>query len=350
MRYRRGPLLIASLALLALVVGAIPAQDQEPETSRLKYKGVQKWNIILPKEVWSNASGSIAIPHEGGDGFAASPDGMALTVDTTGDGRCNDKVRGVAGHLRLRGKSPEGHKFVYDVRFRKEGSSWQYACSGTMKGRIGGEMITIVDQNNNGLWNDYGVDAMIVGRSKAASYLSRVVNLKGKLFNFEVEKDGSSMSITPYQGEVGTLDLRSGFKSYGQLVSAVVSSENGDVSFDLANAKRGMEVPAGRYVLSGGYAVKGSETARVRTGQMTPIEVKAAEEAELAWGAPLRMEFGYTISGDTITVPPPPHNIKYFGAAGEEYYDWKPDATSPDISILDKKTGREVGKGRFGGC
>jgi hypothetical protein len=350
MLYRRGPLLIATLLLLALVIQAVPAQDQEAITGKLKYKGVQKWNIILPKEVWSTASGSIAIPHQGGDGFATNPDGMALMVDTTGDGRCNDKVKGVAGSLRLKGKDSEGKKFSYDVRFRKEGSSWQYACSGLISGRIGGELITIIDQNNNGCWNDYGTDAMIVGKSKAACYLSRVVNLKGKLYNFEVADSGKTMSITPYVGEVGSLDLRSGFKTYGQLVSAVVSSEGGDVSFDLAKAKKGMAVPAGKYVLSGGYAVKGSESARVRTGQMTPLEVKANEKADLAWGAPLRMEFDYTIQGETITVQPPPQNIKYFGAAGEEYYDWKPDATSPNITIVDAKTGREVGKGRFGGC
>ena len=351
MRSIRAPLAFLALAIFALSLSAVSAQDTaEPVTAKLKYKAVKKWVLILPKEAWSSASGAIGIAHQGGDGFATSPDGMKLMVDTTGDGRTNDVVKGVKGFLQLKGKRRDGKKFQYALRFQKQGAGWQYASSGYWQGRIGGESITVIDQNNNGLFNEYGVDAMVVGKSKAAGFLSKVVSLKGDIYNFEVSADGSSMNITPYAGETGTMDLRRNFKTYGQLISAIVSNETGDVSFDVASAKKGLTVPVGSYVLSGGYAAKGSETCRIRTGNMTPFEVKAGDTSTPQWGAPLTVDFAYTIQDGVLKVPPPPTNVKYYGAAGEEYYDWKPDATSPEIIVTDKATGREVAKGRFGGC
>jgi hypothetical protein len=331
--------------VLSVAAGRASAQEE----GKLSYKGAQKWTYILPNETWSTASGSIAIPHKGGDGFATAIDGMKLAVDTNGDGKTDDVVKGVAGQLVLRGVDAQGEKFEYGVRFKKEGSTWKYATSGAMQGRIGGELVTVIDQNNNGVWNEYGVDAMIVGKSDAASYLSKVVSLKNGLFNFEVSGDGRTMKAEPFAGETGTLDLRSGFKTYGKLVAAVVSSTDG-YSFDLANAPKGMVVPVGSYTVSGGYCVKGSETARIAAGKMAPIQVTANAKADLAWGAPLQVEFAYTIDNGTLKVPPPPANVKYYGAAGEEYLDWKPDATSPEIIVTDAKTGGEVTKGRFGGC
>jgi hypothetical protein len=350
MKHGKAPLLLLALFGLMFSAATAVAQDAEPTTSKMKYKVARKWTTILPQEVWSNASGSLAIPHAGGEGFVTSIDGTKLLVDTTGDGRTNDVVKGIGGSLTLKGKDEQGRKFQYAVRFRKQGAAWQYATSGSYQGRLEGEKITLIDLNNNGVYNDYGVDAMIVGKSKAAGYLSRVVNLKGNLFNLEVEASGRTVSATPYTGEVGTLDIRNGFKSYGQLVSAVVSNDEGDVSFDVARAKKGLKVPAGDYRLTGGYCVKGSETARIRQGTMKPLTVKADDTAALTWGAPLTVDFKYTIEGETIKVPPPPANVKYYGAAGEEYYDWQPDATSPEIIITNAKTGGEVGKGRFGGC
>lgn len=343
MRMHAGPLLPLLMALLVVAAGPLAAQDQ----AKLSYKGVQKWTYILPNEVWSNANGSVAIPHQGGDGFATALDGMKLLVDTTGDGRTNDVVKGVAGKLTIRGKDAEGDKLVYDVRFKKDGTAWKYASSGIMQGRVGGELVTLIDQNNNGIWNEYGVDAMIVGKSDAACFLSNVVNLKGSLYNLEVAPNGRSLTVSPYEGEAGLLDLQSGFKSYGKLVSVVVS--NGQASFDLANEKGGLKVPVGEYTITGGFCKKGNETARIRTGNMQPLQVTIDQKSELAWGAPVNVEFAYTIEDGTLKVPPPPANVKYFGAAGEEYFDWQPDAVSPEIIITDEK-GREVGKGRFHSC
>ena len=55
------------------------------------------------------------------------------------------------------------------------------------------------------------------------------------------------------------------------------------------------------------------------------------EVAMPKWGAPVNMEFDYSVQGDKITVPAA---VKYFGSAGEEYFAWDPDATSPKITAF----------------
>ena len=49
-------------------------------------------------------------------------------------------------------------------------------------------------------------DAMTVGASKGASFLSEVVSLDGRLYRLEVAADGTDAAVTPWEGESGKLD------------------------------------------------------------------------------------------------------------------------------------------------
>jgi hypothetical protein len=187
---------------------------------------------------------------------------------------------------------------------------------------------------------------MVVGKSEAASFLSRVVNLDGTLYSIEVSEDGSEIAYAPYAGEAGTLDLREGFKGHGKLEAAIVT--NGEISFDLADAKRGLTVPAGAYTLAWGLVSKGSERAQIRTGKMQPVHVAPEKEVVLEWGGPLTAEFTYTKKGDTLTISPT--DLFFYGSAGEEYFAWVPDGQPPKFIVKDAKTGREISTARFGGC
>ena len=222
--------------------------------------------------------------------------------------------------------------------------AWQYASSGMMTGKIHGVPVSLIDQNNNGIWNEIGTDAMVVGKSDSASYLSRIVNLKGALFLFEASADGTSMSITPYEGDAGTLNALGGYVSKGKLSSAVFSSRDGKVSFDLAGAKDGILVPAMEYHLMSGFAEKGVEKVKIRRGKMRPITVKVNESKTVEWGGPLHMEFDYFRNDpEQVTVNLP----SFFGNAEEEYYDFYPGGKSPSILVTDKETGKEVWSGKF---
>jgi hypothetical protein len=217
-----------------------------------------------------------------------------------------------------------------------------------MRGSIKGAKITLLDLNNNGIWNEIGTDGMIVGKGSAASFLSKVISVKGNLFALEVTADGRSMTAKPFEGESGKLNLRKSFKSQGSLLAAVVSSESGDYSFNLANAKRGMTVPTGRYTLTGGYLKRGGASVRMRAGKMRAIEVASDQPLVLAWGSPLKAEFSYARNGTKITIEPA--SLKYYDKVGIEFFGWAPDVKSPKFFVNDKKTGKELDSGRFGGC
>jgi hypothetical protein len=301
----------------------------------------------LPAETWTAVSGTIPIAHAGGPGFTTEIQGAALAIDTNADGKVDEKAKGVAAQAVLKGKTADGQPLTYAIRLKSAGQNWSFASAGAMVGKIKGTAITLIDQNNDGAYNGFGVDAMIVGNGEAASYLSKVVNLDGALYAFEVTADGRTAKVSPYTGETGKLDARDDWAGTGKIHAAIVSNEQGDVSFNLADSTGGMIVPVGNYRLSGGYISNGKETVRVRSGRMAAVAVKKGEQTELAWGSPVTVEFQHTIAGDKLTVP---YNLKFFGKSGEEYYEFLPDATSPIIKVIDGKTGKTVSQGRFPGC
>jgi hypothetical protein len=350
MRFHRGPLAAAGLLALASTPLAVASDDARPgadDRATLSYQAQENWSIILPRETWHAADPYCGIAHANDEqGFATEQTGvMALEIDTNGDGKLDDKVKGARGYAKLRGKTEAGDAFTYAVRFKFEGKAFKWAPSGAMVGKLKGQVFKVIDQDGDGTYDDYGIDAMVIGSTDAASFLSKVVNVGGELFELEINADGSQVTTKPYQGESGILDLASGFTSNGTLVAAVVAS--GDLSFNVADAALGMRVPAGSYELASGFVEKAGETVWSRRGKSTSIDVKAGETRRLEWGGPIVAEFDYKVSGETITVQP---DVKFYGAFGEEYFQFWPEAKSPKILVTDKATGKLVASGRFGGC
>jgi len=340
---RLGFLSVVGVSLLALS-GAIRAHEEEKAT--FTYKSCQKWTIDLPKEAMSPINNLIPIAHTGGLGFSAVIDGTALAVDTNADGRPDVKAKGTKAFMTLKGKNDLGREFAYSVRLVNEGG-WKFAASGVMIGRVKGVEVRLIDQDNNGRYNDFGVDAMVVGNGDAAAFLSKVVNLDGTLYSLDVSADGAEVSVAKYEGESGTLNL-SAYETQGDLASAVVSSMDDSMSFNLANAKNGVRVPTGDYKVVHGTVTAGSESAVIRAGKMKNLSVKSGEATTLAWGGPLRAEVTWTHQNGTLTIAP--ENLAYFGKAGEQYSNWKPDGQTPTFIVKDAKTGKEITKARFGGC
>jgi len=320
------------------------AAPQEPETINLNFKQVKKWDIQLPNESWTTIRSDVQIPNGEADGFVVDNGPFKLQIDTDGNGRTDEVVKGISGEALLKGKHSDGTKFQYALRIRKNQDNWQFACSGMMTAKVNGIQVAIIDQNNNGIWNEIGTDAMIVGKSSAASYLSKVINVKGELFTLAVNAQGDSATLQPYQGESGTINVVEKYNSKGKLTSAVFTSVDGEMSFDLAQAKNGLRVPINEYELSSATAQKSVESVRIRRGSMRGITVKNGDEQVVAWGGPLRIEFTHhRTDPENVTVNLP----TFFGDAEEEYYDFFPGGKSPKILVTDKKTGKEVWSGKF---
>lgn len=343
-----GPrLALAAAAVLFGAQSAVSAHGDEREAATFAYKAAPKWTINLPKETFKPVGAEIPIAHAGGTGFRAEMDGTALAVDANGDGKVDQKAKGTAGFVTLKGKTSAGRDFTYAIRLVNTGG-WQFSAAGFMTGSLKGVQIRLIDQNGNGSYNDFGIDAMIVGSGSAAAYLSKVVNLGGELFNLEVGADGVDVAVTPFKGEVGTLNLEGAFETQGNLESAVIVGESNDVSFNLAGSKKGTLVPAGTYSLSYGTVSQGAEVVRVRAGRMKPIVVAAGTVAAPAWGGPITAEFKWTHENGVLTIRP--QDLFFYGAAGEEYYNWVPDGQPPTFVVKDAKNGEEITKARFGGC
>jgi hypothetical protein len=349
MRFYRGPLLMLGIAALAAGSLALGASEvsEESTSAKLSFQAYPKWSFILPRETWKRADPYCGVAHAGdADGFLADQTGpMALEIDTNGDGRLDDKIKGAFGYAKLRGKNEDGERFAYAVRFKFD-RGYKWASAGAMVGKLKGITFRVIDQNGNGTYNEFGVDAMVVGATDAASFLSKVVNLDGDLYELEISEDGHDVQLRPFSGETGILNLDGEYESRGDLVAAIVRLGK-DVSFNVAGHANGLRVPEGKYDFHSGYTRKGLETAVIGRGKSRPMPVEAGESYTLEWGGPLVAEFDYHVSGETITVKP---NVQFYGSGGEEYVRFQPDAKSPKILVKDRITGKLLDSGRFGGC
>jgi hypothetical protein len=312
-----------------------------------------KWDYVIPNETPLAFTGGpdgsllIPVPHKGGPGFVVEVDGAALAVDVNGDGKVDQRVKGLAGNLVLKGTTESGANLVYGVRFVMFNGKWHFLPGSMMSGKLLGQDVKLIDLNGNGRFDEFGVDGMIFGKGSAASYLSKVVSAGGKLHEITVNAGGTSVSSTPWSGATGTLNLASGFKVDGNLSSAVVLNEKDNCSFELSTYKSGLVVPAGDYKFMYGFVRNGAEVSKIRTGNSKPFPVPANKTTALTWGTPLEIEFTYSVNKDRLSVPT---DIHFFGKLGEEYYDFKPEALSPRIVVYDRKTREKLTEGRFGGC
>lgn len=348
MRFHRGALWTAGACALVGAAFISPATGDEAASgsATLTFQAAPDWSFILPREQWFGVSDSVGVPHAGNpSGFLAEQTGvMALELDTNGDDKLDHTIKGSSGFTKLRGKTADDKQLDYAVRLKFDsGYKWTPSCF--MTGKVLGVVVRVIDQNGNGRYDDFGEDAIAIGASSACSFLSKVVNIGGVLYDFEIAADGSRIDVKPYAGKSGMLDLASKFVSHGDLLSAVVRS--GDLSFNLAGARSGMLVPEGKYDLVSGFVKKAGETAWIKRGRATPLVVEASAPTALAWGGPVVAEFDYSHLGEQVVVSP---NVAFFGQAGEEYGPFAPEAKSPKILITDKKTGKLVDSGRFGGC
>jgi hypothetical protein len=334
-----GPGLILALAMPVAA---------ETSSVDLRHRAYRNWTIELPAEQWFAVSAGFAIPHAGGESFAAALDGTDLRVDTDGDGMLDRTIRATAddfgvrrARLVLKGARADGTVFTYGVRLLDQGQGWTWAPGGVMTGTLpvgeGSIQVRVVDRNGNGRWNDVGEDAIVLGRGNAASFLSRSVHVGGRLWSLNVAPDGQTAQITPYEGETAQLDMTSGFDTSARLLSAIVRSADGEHSFDLAPFQQPIEVPAGSYDIVTGRIGLGQHSVRVAGGRAGPIELAPGELETFDWGGPVTAEFQYMRQGDEVVFTP--DAIWYYGAAGEQYGDWSPIGKSPEFTIRDKRTG-----------
>mgnify|MGYP006928157618 CR=1 FL=1 len=316
----------------------------------LAFKPYKDWTILLPDEQFAKVGEGIPFPHAGGERFAVKLEGTVLWVDRDGDGECEAKVEpmkpGETGLMVFRAKNEAGADQSYAIRLTSDGT-WAYSASGAMVGELAGQRVQLIDQNNNGRFDDYGADAMIIGRGKSACFLSRVVNVEGELYSVDISPDGTRLDAKPFDGESGSIDLASELETKARMRSVVLRSADGKLSFEVSQAKGAVKVPVGKYTVHSGQIALGKGHADLRTGRMQPITVVAGESVSASWGGPVKAEFRYGRQGEEITIAP--QDVMYYGRLGEEYSNFMPLGTSPSFVVKDKQSGEELVNVKFPG-
>ena len=312
-------------------------------TVDLAPKAYRTWKIELPADPFHKLSGAIPVPHANGDGFAVESRGVGFAIDTDGDGTLDRVVEGrehpetKVRHARvvLTGKTKDGADLRYPVRLEDKGQGWHWAAGGALIGDVDGTPVQLIDMDGNGRHDDVGRDAIVVGGTGIAQFLGESVAMDDELLSIHVE--GARLTVAPYDGPTGTLDLHGEFDGNGVLLSAVVQSTDGKQSFELSMHEDGLRVPTGDYRLVAATLGLGDSRVVIDPAAMDSMEVAEEGETALEWGAPIRATFKFTRPGGEITLDP--RDVEYRGSAGEKWIGWNPIGKSPTFHIKEKTTG-----------
>ena len=334
---------LATGALLA--VGSLASTPSESMSVDLSFRTLRTWDVHLPAETFMPIGKSIPLAAVGEAGLSIAIEEGALRIDRDGDGEFDGRVETPDEEtgsrlvvFRLDAGTPEESSFA--VRVANKGR-WSYGPAGAMEGTAGNTRFMVFDQNGNGRFDDYGVDAMIVGRGKTAGFLSHTIHVDGELMDFAITPNGRNVSLTPYNGSTGKLDLGSNLDTKAKMRSVVVNSKDGKQSFELSRAlgnDGGLKVPTGEYLMHSGQVVLGKSTADMKPGRAKAIAVTEGQIASLTWGGPVSAEFAYARLDSEVQIAP--GDILYYGSAGEQYSNFMPLGSSPNFAVKDAETGK----------
>lgn len=335
--------------LLLATAFIVPCNAAESESVDLRYRSYRNWTIQLPGEKWFSVKDGIKIAHSGGDAFAVSMVGNDLRFDTDGDEELDRTIKPIVDQktgvsttrVILSGKTKLGAAFRYAVRLRSDANGWEWAPGGALAGTIttdaGPVPIRIIDQDGNGRFNDVGRDAMIVGANDHATLLSKTIYVDNTLQNVNVATDGSSLTLSAYDGPTAEIDMTTTFNSKAALLSSIIVSADKQHSFDVGAIEGPIKIPAARYSVVHGVLGLGEHRVQISSGRMQPFELAADEIKTFDWGGPITSEFKFARAGDQVQFSP--NNVWYYGKAGEQYVGWNPIGKSPEFRVLDADTG-----------
>lgn len=215
-------------------------------------------------------------------------------------------------------------------------------------GKVEGVELMLIDQNQNGSYDEIGTDLIVFDKSRYGVPVSTVINLKNKLYECKVDPKGERISLKPYEGKCAELDMVSGFKCPSQLDLLIINS--GDIYINLAGNKKAL-VPCNSYNLWLGYIEEGTSHVAIKHNQMKPIDVAETADKDgkmiptsIVWGASFRFEFDFSVD-DQDKVKVSFGSIRIYGSTNEEYYNFSPKII-PQVEVTDAKK-EMVNKGAF---
>jgi hypothetical protein len=375
------PKVISGVVLACLCLAAMPGalgadkktEESQPVEGRLIYS--DDWSFLSGlaapmapvQRIKDNDTTMINLPNpKNPKGFRCLADQGKLELDTDGDGAYDAIIKNKENFVVYKIQYPNGVQLNYQMRFFARPptpydtqNAWycQRACFMTVKTSLGD--FTLIDDNNNGYYNDYGQDSIIIGTmDKKAIPLSAVIKVKGKFYALHIESlseipedakkmanyTGMVLRLEPYEGATGRINLVQNLNPPKDPPETIFIRSGNDIFFQLG--KETAVVPAGEY-----WLVSAVFTKRIHAGKSESSLGAVEKDKVLApkWGGPFKLnlkpycEFGGEIpiinrpvTSESRPIPLPilsTYTPKYIdcpfikmnlpsitGALGEEYY------------------------------
>jgi hypothetical protein len=219
-----------------------------------------------------------------------------------------------------------------------------YRRSCAMQGEALGAKISIVDDNNNGTYEDYGSDGMIIGGQ--ADFLSKIVTHEGKLYEFKfTDPLGHEFRYKPYEGNTGKIVTQWKGKtapSFLYVRGIADATQNAVLRLD---TKAPITVPAGEYEFYFGLLKDGNgrqaKSCEIRKGKSKTFKVEPDGEVTLTLGAPFEFDYKLTSQGEKMQLRG--RDLTVLGKLGEQYVRFYPALVTAEV-VVKKDSGGQVAK------
>ena len=190
-------------------------------------------------------------------------------------------------------------------------------------------------------------DSMRIGKSKYLQPFSRYIHIGDYWYKLNVLGNNENLNYRPMDpANIPTGLVKMDFKGPSKAKpDYLVIQGQGFLKgayFDIAHAPaKGIEVPAGQYVIYYGRILNGegarAMNATMLMGDSKPIDVRAGELNKIKVGAPYTIEFESSQVGDDIIVDSSKFWVK--GSAGERYGCIGSEVLEPELIWSTKNTG-----------
>ena len=201
---------------------------------------------------------------------------------------------------------------------------------GRLRHRTHGDLkVAVIDMDGDKVYGEVGQDALVLGSSENAAYLSETLVVGETVHSLTVARDGSQLTLGAYDGPSGPRgDGRPGGRR---------APPQGDRAQRRRQAQlRPRAARRGALPRSGATARTGPARSRRRTRRgprrpHAPDRGHGGADTTLAWGAD-QGRVRVRASGRRFD----PNRVWWYGAAGE-YRGWAPIGKSPEFTIKERK-------------
>ena len=244
------------------------------------------------------------------------------------------------------------------LRFKGDLATVRARGATTARGKVRGMDLAIFDANANGAFNDYGQDAVIIGKGKTASVhpLSRYITIDGRMYEFKVDANGQKARTRPYDGPVAPLKFDFVANETPRYMLAQGAGEDATYFIDLMlAAEKPIWVRPGIYSFFSGEISSGTgrkaQAMRVSKGRSGTLSIEPGKMNIWKMGA--AGETGFTFGFDAevkerdAEIIIPGNKVKIYDCFGAEYETLSFGPPLPLVQVRKGEDGPVVVRGEM---